>query len=236
MAKIKFFLIGSTGRMGSTFKQLLETDQEMSSQYELVAEAHQDLSPSIEEIKKSGAQVAIDFSQPVSTLKFAPLLAELKIPHLIATTGFKEEELNQLKSIYSSNTWLLAPNTSFGIHLMKKAIALLLKDLSQKGFVAYLYDTHHRFKKDAPSGTALTLAESVKQADPKISLDIHAARGGNEIGEHRLVLLGPGEKLELTHQASDRNLFAYGAFELAKKLMKLPAKGQAYSVADVFNS
>lgn len=195
------------------------------------------------------ADGVIDFTAPVASIEFAKLAAEAGIVHIIGTTGWAEGEEAPLHEAAKQARIVKSGNMSLGVNLL----AALVKKAAQaldEDFDIEVLEMHHKHKVDAPSGTALLLGEAAAEGR-EISLaersvrtrdgitgarnagDIGFAtlRGGSVIGEHAVIFAGEGERIELTHRAEDRQLFAKGAVKAA-----LWAKDQAagfYSMADV---
>ncbi len=167
---------------------------------------------------------------------------------VIGTTGFTQQEIEEIRSASENAPVLLSPNMSLGVNLLFKLALIAAKVLKDKNFDMEIVEIHHRFKKDAPSGTAVKLANILKEtADlervvhgregeaprKEGDLGVFAVRGGDVVGDHTVYFLGFGERLELTHRASSRDTFAKGAVEAAKWI-----KGKApgmYSMFDVLN-
>jgi 4-hydroxy-tetrahydrodipicolinate reductase len=196
-----------------------------------------------------GADLAIDFSAAVAVSGFARAAASARIPSVICTTGLGAEAHAAIDALAAVAPVVVAANTSVGVtvllHLAARATALLGED-----YDAEIVELHHRHKVDAPSGTALRLAEAVAAArgldldaaarhgrsgaaGPRGEgeLGIHAVRAGDIIGEHTLVLAGAGERLELTHRAHARDLFARGALRAARWVRGQPLG--RYEMSDV---
>lgn len=185
------------------------------------------------------ADVLIDFSFPSSTAKHALLAAELKKPIVIGITGLGGEEQACLKKASSKTAVLWSPNMSLGMNLLNATIGRIAKTLAN--YDVEIIETHHARKKDAPSGTALRLAETVAAARG-VTLDktavygrkgivgeripgqigIHAIRAGDVVGEHTVMFASEGERLEITHKASSRDCFALGALRAAVWIVKRP--------------
>jgi 4-hydroxy-tetrahydrodipicolinate reductase len=196
-----------------------------------------------------GADVVIDFSAPAATALMARRCAQAGIPMMIGTTGLDAPANEAIEALARSAAVVVAPNTSVGVtvlfHLAAEAARLLGAD-----FDAEIVEMHHRKKIDAPSGTAIRLAERVaaaKSVGPDAfvhgrsgqvgartaeEIGILSLRGGDVIGDHTLVLAGPGERIELTHRAHDRSLFARGALRAARWVARRGAPGR-YDMADV---
>jgi 4-hydroxy-tetrahydrodipicolinate reductase len=189
------------------------------------------------------AEVLIEFTSPEATISH---LAYGK-PHVIGTTGLSDDQRAEIKAAARNAPIVLAPNMSVGVNLLREVV----RDLSAKleGYDIELVETHHRNKKDAPSGTALLLANAAAEGR-KQNLDdtavygregisprregeigIHALRGGAVVGEHRLIFYSDGEEIEVIHRALSRRTFADGAIRAAK--FAASAKPGLYSMSDV---
>jgi 4-hydroxy-tetrahydrodipicolinate reductase len=191
----------------------------------------------------------LDFTTPASTIAYAGLAAQARLVHVIGTTGLSEDDLAKLEAAARHATIVKAGNMSLGVNLLAALTARVAEALGPE-FDIEILEMHHRHKRDAPSGTSLmlgaaaakgrgvSLAErSVRTRDgetgPRGEGDIGfaALRGGDVVGEHRVIFAGPGERLELAHIATDRSIFARGAVKAA-----LWARGKPpglYSMADV---
>lgn len=195
------------------------------------------------------ADGVLDFTAPAASLWFAELAAQARIVHVIGTTGWSEGEDAPLKAAARHARVIKSGNMSLGVNLLaslvRKAAAALDAD-----FDIEVLEMHHKHKVDAPSGTALLLGEAAAEgrgidlaahsvrardgiSDPRRSGDIGFAtlRGGSVIGEHSVIFAGEGERIELTHRAEDRQLFARGAVKAA--LWGFDQKPGFYSMADV---
>lgn len=176
--------------------------------------------------------VAIDFSSHDATLPLARALAAAGKPMVIGTTGHTSEEKAAVREAVAGIPVVWAGNFSIGINLLyyltERAAGVLGLDYSPE-----VLEMHHRHKKDAPSGTAEGLVEILKEAcdlsgeevrhgrsgltgeRPRREIGVHALRGGDVIGDHTVFFAGEGERIELTHRASDRSVFANGAVRAA---------------------
>ena len=199
-----------------------------------------------------GAQVAIDFSSPASSLALLEFCstAPEQIPCVIGTTGFNSEQSERIEQAAKQIPLLMAANMSLGVNLLFHLTSLAAKLLGP-GFDAEIIETHHRHKKDAPSGTALALRDALKNSEryqnyqdiygregmsqgrPQKEIGIHALRGGDIVGDHSIFFMGEGETLELSHRASSREAFAQGALSAALFLIQESRKPKIYNMADV---
>lgn len=189
--------------------------------------------PITEELSSANAvDVLIDFTLPEGTLDLLQQCLSLKIPMVIGTTGFNQSQWDKLKQASTTIPILQAPNMSLGVNvcysLAKQAVSQLSsyedKDIA-------IIETHHKHKKDAPSGTALALGDVIQEAGYQKDIQYHSVRAGEVIGEHTLVLSLGGERIELTHRASDRRNFSDGAVCAARWLVKQPSG--FYTMQDV---
>ncbi len=168
---------------------------------------------------------------------------------VIGTTGFTQEEVAELKRCSENAPLLLSPNMSLGVNILFKLTQIVTKALSDKNFDVEICEIHHRFKKDAPSGTAIKLAqivaevmgvsledkaifgrEGIKLREEK-DIGVLSMRGGDVVGDHTVYFLGFGERIELTHRATSRDTFAKGAIEAARWIKDKPSG--FYSMLDM---
>ncbi len=200
----------------------------------------------LEALAAPAIDVLVDFSAPPALAAACVACAKHEVALVSGTTGLDDAMKAKLDDLAKAVPVLWEPNMSVGIHvlsaLLEKAIAMLGPDYDIE-----IAETHHRRKVDAPSGTALRLAEVAREASkktrfvhgregkpgarPKDEIGVLALRGGDVIGDHTVFLLGDGDRIELTHKASSRDLFARGALRSAMWLAKkTPGR---YTLADV---
>ena len=181
----------------------------------------------------TGANAVIDFTSPAATVEHAQLAGETDTVHVIGTTGMDDSHLAALKDASANATIIRAGNMSLGVNLLtlltKKVAAALDED-----FDIEIVEGHHRYKVDAPSGTALMLGEAAAQGRGVDLADVsdrgrdgitgerkrgdigfHAIRGGDVVGEHDVIFAADGERIVLRHLATDRQIFARGALRAA---------------------
>jgi 4-hydroxy-tetrahydrodipicolinate reductase len=161
----------------------------------------------------AGVDVAIDFSTAASVPANAPALARRGISLVIGTTGWSKDEAAVRAAIEESGVGIVvAPNFSTGVVVFDAVVAHAAKLFADReDFGAYLHETHHRAKADAPSGTALLLKRSMEGAGFKRPIDVSSSRVGFVPGTHTVGFDGPAETVTLTHAARDRSAFARGA-------------------------
>ena len=165
-----------------------------------------------------GVEVAIDFSTAASVPVNAPALARRGINLVVGTTGWAKDEAAVRTAIEQSGGGaVVAPNFSAGVVVFDAVVAYAAKLFAEReDFGAYLHETHHRAKMDAPSGTALLLKRSMENAGFTRPIDVSSSRVGFVPGTHTVGFDGPAETVTLTHAARDRSAFARGALIAAK--------------------
>jgi 4-hydroxy-tetrahydrodipicolinate reductase len=170
------------------------------------------------------SSVAVDFSVGDGLGAHARACARAGVPILIGATGFGDATRDELQSVAQEVPVLIAPNTSVGIAVLRKLVALAASSLGS-GYEVEISEAHHRLKRDAPSGTALSLGEAVAGARGQLLRDIEfsVVRVGDIVGEHTVTFSAAGERLEFTHRATDRLIFARGALRAAAWLIGRPA-------------
>ena len=229
----KIIITGSKGRMGRTLIACASGLPEC----QVVGQVDQgdDLRSVIEQ-----GDVVVDFSSHSATLDIVALCAEHKKALVIGTTGHSDEGKSQIAEFKSRVPIVLSSNFSTGVNtlfwLTRKAAEIL-----GPGFDLEIIEMHHRLKRDAPSGTAKTLAAILAQVRKQQlenvvrhgragivgertaqEIGVHSVRGGDIVGDHTVVFAGVGERLELTHKASSRETFANGALRAAQWVVKQP--------------
>lgn len=197
-----------------------------------------------------GADVAIDFTLAEASVRNAAICREKQVALVIGTTGHSAAQRAELAEIARGLPIVLAPNMSLGVNVLFRLAELAARALNGDQYDAEIFEAHHRNKVDAPSGTALGLGRAVAQgrgvnldevADyarhgntgvrPYGRIGFSVVRGGDIIGDHRLIFAGPGEQVELAHHAQDRSGFACGALVAARWVVGRPPG--LYSMMDV---
>ena len=223
-APARVLLVGAAGRMGKTIVDLAGRDPKI----DIVAQC--DLGDAIETAMKT-CDVAIDFSQPGAIEDICRAASQHRKSLVIGTTGHSPAQKGVIENAARSLPIVFASNFSIGVNalfwLTRRAAELLGPE-----FDLEIVETHHQMKKDAPSGTAKTLAEILRAArriDGQIPTQ--SIREGDVVGEHTVIFAGPGERLELSHKASSREIFARGALRAAEWVVGKPPG--LYSMQDV---
>jgi 4-hydroxy-tetrahydrodipicolinate reductase len=256
---------GAAGRMGSRLVALLQGESGLRLVGALEAPGHAALGRDAGEVAGVGRlevpitvdaeaalgrdRILIEFSVPEASLAHARLLERHGGRGVIGTTGFTPAQREELAAIGRRIAILVAPNMSVGVNVAFRILADMARMLGDD-YDVEIVETHHRFKKDAPSGTALRMAEVVAQAlgrdlaqaavydrhDKLIErtrkeIGIAALRSGDVVGEHTVSFGALGERLELTHRAQSRDNFARGALRAARFVAT--ARPGLYSMQDV---
>ena len=198
---------------------------------------------------KEKIDVIIDFSAPATLPSILNYAIKNGVPAVLCATGYTEQDVQAVKNASEKVALFRSANMSLGVNvlvdLVKKASAVL-----GANFDIEIIEKHHNQKVDSPSGTALMLADGVKEVLPekfyvygregmvgkrnKDEIGIHAIRGGNIVGEHDVIFAGENETITLSHHAADRGVFANGAVAAAKFLVN--KKSGLYNMTDVINS
>jgi 4-hydroxy-tetrahydrodipicolinate reductase len=177
------------------------------------------------------ADVVIDFSSEAALSSSVEVARRATSALLVGTTGLEQTAVEMLREVSKERPVLLAPNTSLGVTALAKLIEEAAK-IFLHDFDCSIVEAHHSAKKDAPSGTALRLAEAARRGGAKLPAEqVVAIRGGDVIGEHTVRFAGAGEYIELTHRATSRDLFVRGALRAAMWLKGRPAGW--YTMEDV---
>ena len=256
---IPVIVMGATGRMGATVARMVresadlhlagavERPERLEEACLLGCPASGDVAGLL--LSLPGA-VIIDFTAPEASMATAEKAAAHGAAHVIGTTGLSEAQKARLAELAQKTPLFWAANMSVGIGVLARVLPELIRLLGPE-YDAEIMEIHHARKKDSPSGTALRLAEAVAEAKgwsldktaryhrediigerPKEEIGIQALRGGDVVGVHTVYLMGPGERIEVTHQAHSRENFAAGALRAARWLHGR-APGRLYSIQDI---
>ncbi len=247
----KMLLVGCNGRMGKVITELAagDADIEITAGVDVAGECagRYPVVSSFDEVA-ADVDVIVDFSSPKVFDAMLDYALANKLPVVVCTTGLSEEQIARLDSAVEQIAVLRSANMSLGVNLLIKLVKEAAQTLAKAGFDIEIVERHHNQKKDAPSGTALALADSINEGldnayeyvydrsdrvqkrDPK-EIGISAVRGGNIPGTHEVIFAGMDEVVELTHLAYSRSIFGKGAISAAKFLAGKSPK--FYSMADV---
>jgi 4-hydroxy-tetrahydrodipicolinate reductase len=245
---------GCNGKMGQVITGLVKNDADI----EFVAgvDAYMGISntyPVFESIEKCDveADVIIDFSNAKAVDNLLDYCVEKQVPVVLCTTGLSDAQIARVSQVSQSTAVLKSANMSLGINTLMELLRKAALVFAPAGFDMEIVEKHHNLKVDAPSGTALALADSMNDAlenaysykydrsqervrRDKHEIGIAAVRGGTIVGEHEVIFAGQDEVIEFKHTAYSKAVFAKGAVEAAKFLNGKPAG--YYSMADVISA
>ena len=247
---VEVILHGCNGRMGQMLSGLIAEDEEMKvvAGIEPSGEAKNDypVYKSFDELKET-ADVIIDFSTASAIESLLSYCEKTHTPLVLCSTGLSEAQLDRVENLAKESAVLVSANMSLGINVLLKLLKSVTGTLYGNGFDIEIVEKHHNQKLDAPSGTALALADVMKDELDDISynldrtkvrkkrerneIGISAVRGGTIVGEHEVIFAGTDEVIEIKHTAYSRAIFAKGAMSAAK-FLKGKSAGK-YSMSDV---
>lgn len=248
---VKIIMHGCNGHMGQVISGIVEKDPDAEIVAGIdIADQGKNSYPVFTDIDtcQVEADAIIDFSSAKATDKLLEYSAARQIPVVLCSTGLSEEQLAKVEETSRKVAVLKSANMSLGINTLLKLVQDAAKVLAAAGFDMEIVEKHHRLKLDAPSGTALALADSINEAmdnqyhyvydrsqkrekrDDK-EIGISAVRGGTIVGEHEIIFAGQDEVIEFKHTAYSKAIFGKGAVEAAKFLAGKPAG--RYDMSDV---
>ena len=248
---VKIIMHGCNGHMGQVISGIVEKDPDAEIVAGIdIADQGKNSYTVFTDIDtcQVEADAIIDFSSAKATDKLLEYSAARQIPVVLCSTGLSEEQLAKVEETSKKVAVLKSANMSLGINTLLKLVQDAAKVLATAGFDMEIVEKHHRLKVDAPSGTALALADSINEAmdnkyhyvydrsqkrekrDDK-EIGISAVRGGTIVGEHEIIFAGQDEVIEFKHTAYSKAIFGKGAVEAAKFLAGKPAG--RYDMSDV---
>lgn len=248
---VKIIMHGCNGHMGQVISGIVEKDPDAEIVAGIdIADQGKNSYPVFTDIDacQVEADAIIDFSSAKATDKLLEYSAARQIPVVLCSTGLSQEQLAKVEETSRKVAVLKSANMSLGINTLLKLVQDAARVLAAAGFDMEIVEKHHRLKLDAPSGTALTLADSINEAmdnqyhyvydrsqkrekrDDK-EIGISAVRGGTIVGEHEIIFAGQDEVIEFKHTAYSKAIFGKGAVEAAKFLAGKPAG--RYDMSDV---
>jgi 4-hydroxy-tetrahydrodipicolinate reductase len=250
---------GAPGRMATRLIHLIQADPSLTLASAIGRSTHPGIGSDVGPLVGLGSlgvpldaafrrpvNVVIDFSNPAASLALGKVCAESGTALVVGTTGFEPDQKAELEAFADRIALLISPNTSRAVNLLMKLVGDAARALGDSADIE-IVERHHRLKKDAPSGTALRLAEVAAEAigstrlthgrhgligeRPRGEIGLHALRTGDNPGEHTVVFGLMGECLELSHRALNRDGFAQGALDCGKYLAGKPPG--LYTMKDV---
>ncbi|HCL90681.1 MAG TPA: 4-hydroxy-tetrahydrodipicolinate reductase [Candidatus Atribacteria bacterium] len=263
----KVIVCGGCGKMGSKVAQLVNQNKDTELAGIIESPSHPGIgkdwgmsvglgktgviiTDNLEEIIQSADQI-VEFTNPEVSLQHLEIVSKYKKAMIMGTTGFSPEEIEKINKLAQGIPFLLSPNMSLGVNLLFKLVAETAAALGDD-YDIEIVEAHHRFKKDAPSGTAKKLAQEIAKAKgvnlgevaiygregmigerKRGEIGIHSIRSGDITCEHTVMFTALGERLELTHKAHNRDTFACGTIQAIKFMEGKPAG--FYGMKDVLN-
>lgn len=253
-SSIPVTVLGASGRMGRAILRLLADDPVLSpvAAVDVVgSDSSVPFFPTLADaLAATSPAVVIDFSSPSSVASTVEALSPTSVRWVLGTTGLDDAAMAAVRALAATRPVLQATNMSLGVTLLAALVERAAAALRGRGYDCEITERHHRLKKDAPSGTALTLGEAAARG---LGLDLatsrrdgrsglvgargadeigfHAVRGGDILGDHAVLFAAEGEMLELSHRLTSRDTLARGALVAAKWLAGVSAPG-LYAMAD----
>lgn len=250
---IKIIMHGCNGRMGQMITGIVAEDEGIEIVTGVDVSNHlQNTYPVVKRIADcdANADVVIDFGAAAAVDGVLDYCVENQIPCVLCTTGLSDEQIEKMHEASKKVAILKSANMSLGINLLMKVLKEVAPTLAEAGFDMEIVEKHHKMKLDAPSGTALALADSInsamddaytytfdrsqeKKLRDKFEIGISAVRGGTIVGDHDVIFAGTDEVITFSHVAYSRAVFAKGAVQAAKYLAGKPAG--LYDMSGVVN-
>ncbi|ADQ14650.1 4-hydroxy-tetrahydrodipicolinate reductase [Halanaerobium hydrogeniformans] len=215
---MKYGIIGYSGRMGQSIEKIFS-----QAGHELVYQKDENGEKELEK-----PELIIDFSLKEAFPETVRVIKEKEIPLIIGTTGLDEGDFKQLNQLAEKVAVIQSFNFSIGINILSELVTKIDKYIDQDWDIE-ISETHHRFKKDKPSGTAIMLSELIDR-----DIEMHSKRLGSEFGEHEVYFASTGEVLTLKHRAYSREAFTKGVLLSAEKILDL--KPGFYSFKDILTN
>jgi len=264
---IKVIVAGAAGRMGTQLVSLLRDAEALTLAGAVERKGHGAIGQDAGERAGCGrsgvtivddlsavlsqGEVVIDFSSPTATLEHGRAAATQRRAMVIGTTGLSAQDISDLRGFARQIPCVCSPNMSIGVNLLLKVIAEMAKALGDEYDIEVI-EAHHRLKKDAPSGTALKMAEVLATATNRDlshvgvyarngmigerkpgEIGVQSIRAGDIVGDHTVLFGGMGERMEVTHRVQSRDIFARGALRAARWVVEQPPG--LYDMLDVLS-
>jgi len=248
---LKVVISGGMGKMGKRIYEVSKDFDEVRITGLLEKKGHADIGKEIDGLKVTdkldvieNCDVLIEFTNPITTIEHLEVVSEHKKSIVIGTTGFTEEQKKKILDFSKQIPIVFSPNMSVGVNFMFELVKIASKVLAD--YDKEIIEIHHNKKADSPSGTALKIAEVIKEVSGgnfvygregrvgprnKNEIGIMAVRAGDVVGEHTVIFAGNNERIEITHRAHSRDVFARGAIRAA--LWLKDKKNGLYSMENV---
>lgn len=251
---VNVIMHGCNGKMGRNIAALIADDPEITLAAGVDAfDEGKNPFPVFKDIRDcdTEADVIIDFSAASAVDNLLTYCEEKKVPCVLCTTGLSEEQLQRVEEVSKKVAILKSANMSLGINMLLKLLKEAAKTLVPAGYDIEIVEKHHNLKKDAPSGTALALGDTIneefdnefdyvfdrstrREVRPKKEIGFASVRGGTIVGDHDVIFAGTDEVITFSHSAYSKAVFAKGAVQAAKYLKGKPAG--LYNMSNVIDN
>jgi 4-hydroxy-tetrahydrodipicolinate reductase len=253
---IRAIVCGAAGRMGGRLVALLQEAEDFALVGAVERAGHPAVGRDVGEAAGTGvvgvrlsddlrglaatAQVVFDFTNPEAAMRHVGIAADAGVAFVMGTTGLGPADLDRVRELSRRIPCVVAPNMSVGVNLLYRVLAEVASTLGTE-YDVEIFEVHHRFKKDAPSGTAVKMAQVIASAlrrdlekagvygrkglvgeRSREEIAVLALRAGDVVGEHTVIFGGMGERIEITHRAHSRDTFARGALRAARWVVGQP--------------
>jgi len=237
--KIEVAVTGACGRMG---RMIIDNVTQAPDMTLVAAFDKQSCNPEVidasklaETLKSVSPDVLVDFTVAASSVEIIKKAAGAGVRLVVGTTGFTlEQRAEAKKAIEGHVAAVISPNFSIGVNVFFQLVKKASESLPSAAYAAELIEAHHKHKIDAPSGTAVKAIDIIKEVDRSRAIGSYSIRAGDIVGDHSVLFIGDGERLEISHQAHSRQAFASGAMLATRFIVKQPPG--LYSMDDLMAS
>jgi 4-hydroxy-tetrahydrodipicolinate reductase len=237
--KITVAVTGACGRMG---RMIIDNVTQAADMVLVAAFDKQRCNPDVIDAAKLAntlddikPDVLVDFTVATSSVEIIKAAARAGVRLVVGTTGFTEEQRAEAKeAIEGKVAAIISPNFSIGVNVFFQLVKKASESLPSAAYAAELIEAHHKHKIDAPSGTAVKAIDVIKSADHSRTIGSYSIRAGDIVGDHSVLFIGDGERLEISHRAHSRQAFASGAMLATRFIVKQPPG--LYSMDDLMTA
>lgn len=225
--KIRVAVTGACGRMGSLIVENVNKapDMELVAAFDRIIcnDAITDTSKLSETLHRVKPEVVIDFTEASSSTEIIKTAAAAGVRLVVGTTGHSADQREEIrKAIDGKVAALVSPNFSIGVNVFWRLVKEASEHLPSPAYPAEVIEAHHKHKTDAPSGTAIKAMDVIKEVGGERTIGSYSIRSGDIVGEHTVLFIGDGERLEITHRAHSRQAFASGAMMATRFIVAKP--------------
>ena len=226
-AKIRVAVTGACGRMGSLIVENVKKapDMELVAAFDrnICNDAVTDASQLSETLHRVKPEVVIDFTEASSSTEIIKTAAAAGVRLVVGTTGHSANQREEIRNAIDGKVAaLISPNFSIGVNVFWRLVKEASEHLPSPAYPAEVIEAHHKHKIDAPSGTAVKAMDVIKEAGGERQIGSYSIRSGDIVGDHTVLFIGDGERLEITHRAHSRQAFASGAMMATRFVVAKP--------------